>query len=258
MSKSKIIVIKIAVFLILIAISLTISYFFHGLMYDLIHKSEAVEPPAILEPNKPNQDEIKEIVSTTIVSEKYGTFELPVSNMLLSNMYNNMVFLDGTDFNYIWETEFEKVKKINSSVTDSSNLIFIYDGYHMLTSDILKGVAYNNTSFRYFVPENKVVNYIFTGEMSGYEKVYPLCVYNSFQLAITLPNNSSVYTNIDVKFYCKNLAINETVDFGYGEEIVSGNFLSVIISDKGCPLTDYIYDEIFADETTKITYNYAD
>ena len=64
MSKAKIIAIKIVVFLLIIAVVLTISYFFHGLMYDLIHKPAADIPPAdIVEPEKPNNEDNSNVVA---------------------------------------------------------------------------------------------------------------------------------------------------------------------------------------------------
>ena len=129
MSKAKIIAIKIVVFLLIIAVVLTISYFFHGLMYDLIHKPTADVPlQDIVEPEKPNNEDnsnvvAKELVSKTIVSEKYGTFEIPVNSMLLSNTTNNLIFADTTDFNYIFDKEIEKLKD-NKDITAESTFVF--------------------------------------------------------------------------------------------------------------------------------------
>ena len=264
MSKAKIIAIKIVVFLLLIAICLTISYFFHGLMYDLIHKPAADIPPAdIVEPEKPNNEDnsnvvAKELVSKTIVSEKYGTFEIPVNSMLLSNTTNCTIFTDGTDFNYIFEIELEKAKNLYSSVSDASELVFTYDSYHNLNSDILAGTAFISNNNHYFKPENNFVKYTFTVEFEENEDMklfYPMYVYKSMQLALTLPGNSSVLQQIDVNFYCKEMLMS----YPYDENTnINYYFLAVIISDKGCPLTDYIFEEIISDETTKITYNYKE
>lgn len=264
MSKAKIRAIKIVVIFLIVAMILTSSYFFHGLMYDLIHKPAADVPSAdIVEPEKPNNEDNsnvvdKELVSKTIVSEKYGTFEIPVNSMLLSNKTNCTIFTDGTDFNYIWEIELEKAKKLYSSVSDNSELVFFYDSYHNLTSDILAGKAFSSNNIHYFKPENNLVKYTFTGEFEENEDMksfYQFYVYKSMQLAVTLPGDSSVLEPIDVNFYCKEMLMS----YPHNENTnINHYFLAVIISDKGCPLTDYIFDEIMADETTKITYNYKE
>lgn len=193
----------------------------------------------------------KKIVSTTIVTDKYGTFEIPANSMLLQNNMTNMIFTDGTDFNYIWETELAKAKEMNTSVTDESELIFEYDSYHNLSEELLAGRAVtNNNGHHYFIPENRVVTFKFEGEAAQYKELYPLLVSQSMGLAVTLPNNTSISEIIYPKFYCKDIIVN----FQEKEFI----FLIVIISDKGCPLTDYIFDEIMADSSNKITYNYED
>lgn len=200
--------------------------------------------------NPSSTDNGKKIVSTTIVSDKYGTFEMPVNCLLLQNNITNMVFTDGTDFNYIWETELAKAKELNASVTDESELIFEYDSYHNISEELLAGRAASNNSHHYFVPENKVVTFKFEGEAEQYRDFYPILVYKSMGLAVTLPGNSSVTEQIYPKFYCKDMIINYQ-----GIEFI---FTAVVVSDKGCPLTDYIYKEILADSTTLITYNYAE
>lgn len=264
MSRAKIRAIKIVVIFLIVAMILTSSYFFHGLMYDLIHKPAADIPLAdIVEPEKPNNEDNsnvvdKELVSKTIVSEKYGTFEIPVNSMLLSNTTNCTIFTDGTDFNYIFETELEKAKKLYSSVSDASELVFTYDSYHNLTSDILAGTAFNSNYTHYFKPENNFVKYTFTGEFEENEEMklfYQFYVYKSMQLAVTLPGNSSVLQQIDVNFYCKEMLMPSPYDENLN---INYYFLAVIISDKGCPLTDYIFEEIMSDETTKITFNYKE
>ena len=262
MSKAKIIAIKIVVFLLIIAVVLTISYFFHGLMYDLIHKPAADIPPAdIVEPEKPNNEDnsnvvAKELVSKTIVSEKYGTFDIPVNSMLLSNTTNNLIFSDSTDFNYIFDKEIEKLKD-NKDITAESTFVFKCKRDNML-SDILNGTNINVPSGNcYFVIENQKIQYSFSDNL--YEKIYPYLIYDSMTLAISLLNDEvTPYQEIDVNFYCKSLFLNETIEDYSGELTLELYFSNVIISDTGCPLTDYIFEEIMSDETTKIIYNYAE
>lgn len=193
----------------------------------------------------------RQLVSTTIVSDKYGTFELPVSNLLLQNGFSHIVFVDGTDFNYIWETELEKAKELNSRVTDESELIFEYDYKFSIPENLIAGRAVaNHNGPYYFVPDNKVVKYNFEGENEIFKDIYPLVLFNSMKIAVTLPNDNSVTEIIKTTFYCKNFKVN------YQEQEY---FIAcVVISDKGCPLTDYIYDEMMADSTTQIVYNYAE
>ncbi len=193
------------------------------------------QPPTIVE---------KQIVSTIIESEKYGTFELPANSLLLQNNITNMVFTDGTDFNFIWETELNKAKELNSSVTEESELVFEYNSYSSISEDMFAGVKHDNhNGHYYFVPENKVVKFIGSEE---FKELYPILLNNCMNLSVTLPGNSSVTQAINVNFFCKNLKINY--------EDKKYIFANVIISDKGCPLADYIYDEIMSDSTTKITY----
>ncbi len=225
-----------------------ISYFTNGFKDNPFNKPGADVPPA---------GDTKEIVSKTIVSEKYGTFEIPVNSMLLSNTTNCTIFTDCTDFNYIFDIELEKAKKLYSSVSDASELVFTYDSYHNLTSDILAGTVFNSNYIHYFKPENNFVKYTFTGEFEENEDLklfYPMYVYKSMQLALTLPGNSSVLQQIDVNFYCKEMLMSYSNDENTNTNYY---FLAVIISDKGCPLTDYIYEEIMADSTTQVVYNFA-
>ncbi len=260
MSRAKIRAIKIVVIFLIVAMILTSSYFFHGLMYDLIHKPAADIPPAdIVEPEKPNNEDtsnVKELVSKTIVSEKYGTFEIPVNSMLLSNTTNNLIFADTTDFNYIFDKEIEKLKD-NKDITAESTFVFKCKRDNML-SDILNGTNINVPSGNcYFVIENQKVQYSFANDL--YKKIYPFLIYDSMTLAISLPNDEiTPFQEIDVNFYCKSLYLNETIEDYAGERTLELYFSNVIISDKGCPLTDYIFDEIMADETTKITFNYKE
>ncbi len=262
MSKAKIIAIKIVVFLLIIAICLTISYIFHGLMYDLIHKPTADVPPQdIVEPEKPNNEDnsnvvAKELVSKTIISEKYGTFEIPMNSMLLSNTTNNLIFADTTDFNYIFDKEIEKLKD-NKDITAESTFVFKCKRDNML-SDILNGTNINVSSGNcYFVIENQKVQYSFANDL--YKKIYPFLIYDSMTLAISLPNDEvTPFEEIDVNFYCKSLYLNEIIEDYAGELTLELYFSDVIISDTGCPLTDYIFEEIMSDETTKIIYNYAE
>ncbi len=262
MSKAKIIAIKIVVFLLIIAICLTISYIFHGLMYDLIHKPTADVPPQdIVEPEKPNNEDnsnvvAKELVSKTIISEKYGTFEIPMNSMLLSNTTNNLIFADTTDFTAYIDNGISKLKD-NKDITAESTFVFKCKRDNML-SDILNGTNINVPSGNcYFVIENQKVQYSFANDL--YKKIYPFLIYDSMTLAISLPNDEvTPFEEIDVNFYCKSLYLNEIIEDYAGELTLELYFSDVIISDTGCPLTDYIFEEIMSDETTKIIYNYAE
>ena len=55
---------------------------------------------------KPDSAAGKELVSTTIVNETYGTFELSANSMCLNmaEISNNLLYANGTDFNYLIES----------------------------------------------------------------------------------------------------------------------------------------------------------
>lgn len=235
----------IVILLACIAVGL-LGYFSNGFKDWSFNKKPGIEVPPT--------GNTKEIVSRTIVNEKYGTFELPVNSMLLSSTYNNIVFRDSTDLNYIWDAALEKAKNNkNVEFTEESKLVFTYDSYHKITEEVLEGIAKDNINgYYYFIPNNKIVKYIITGENAQYRDFYPIFVYDSMNLAVTIPNHSNVLEPVDFKFYCDVIVCDSQ------ELNIDINFLGVIISDKGCPLTDYIYDEIMADSNTQITYNYAE
>lgn len=225
-----------------------LGYFSNGFKDWSFNKKPGIEvPPA---------GNTKEIVSRTIVNEKYGTFELPANSRVLSNMYNCLIFLDGTDLNYIWEVALEKARNsTNASFTEESKLIFYYDRYYNLTEEVLEGTAKENINGNYyFIPKDRIVKYKMAGELAEFKEYYQMYVYNSMRLGVTIPGSSSVLQAVNFNFYCDV----SRIDIQESDIQESLYFSNVIISDKGCPLTDYIYEEIMADSNTQITYNYAE
>ncbi len=202
-------------------------------------KKPPVTPPAVE----------KQIKSTTIITEKYGTFELPAGNMILTSS-NNTIFNDGTDLSYVYNEAIEQAKKNTNegSITEESEVVFHYNSDFNNVEDILKGTAKVVAGHNFFVPLDKKVQFNFTGENEEYKDIYPMVFQNVMNLGVTIPNNSNAFTEIQLNFYC------ESVKIEYNE--LDMYYSVVIKSDKGCPLTDTIYAEIMADSNTKITYNY--
>ncbi|MDE6565844.1 MAG: hypothetical protein K2L47_02115 [Clostridia bacterium] len=243
MSKAKIIAIKIVVFLLLIAICLTISYFFHGLMYDLIHKSEAVEPPAILEPNKPNQDdksdvEIKEIISTTIVSEKYGTFVVPKDIMAVST-YTPILYRNGTDLTILKKeiADYYVSLDTNFNINDFDICLHVINNNSTTLKYSEKKTGYPN--YELYIFNNNVVEYNSDELEQEAERIY---------LIAKTGNNAPMLVSQKI------IVANVSTEINYMPMQITAS----INSDKGYPLTELMYKEMLADETTKITYNYAE
>lgn len=202
--------------------------------------------------NNPSTEQ-KQLVSTTIVSEKYGTFELPANNVITTNNCVNQYFSPGTDFNFIIEKEFEFASKKGETINETSKLVIFYEYAGSSIDDYWLGEVknINNTSVVFELKNNKIT---LKSNLSDEQiKGLPLAVNNYSKLVITTSESENVSLSYCItNFYCENLFIyDEFINATY-------SFLGVIISDKGCPLTDYIYDEMIADSTTQIIYNYEE
>ncbi len=240
-SKIKLIVTIFVVLAILGAILGGIGYFSNGFKnwnFKETNKPTVEEPtqqpPTIVE---------KQIVSTIIENEKYGTFELPKNYMSVNIINQNMCFANNTNFNYIIEENKELLKSVN--------LDFNFDDFYFAmlrtenchnSADYFGGeeiTILDNTIYKF---QNNTLN--FNDKTMNYD----IETYGA--LIPVLYRNNVVYGFMS-NFLCKEISIKIN-------DIYEIKLPAVITSDKGCPLTDYIFDEIMADSTTKIIYNYAD
>lgn len=66
---------------------------------------------------KPDSAAGKELVSTTYINEKYGTFELSANSMILNYMeiQRDLLFENGTNFNYLMEESIDLYNLFNLS-----------------------------------------------------------------------------------------------------------------------------------------------
>ena len=116
---------KVNTFLLFILILLVIGCIVTGALYhftDVIKvKSPSQDKPSLetpIAPDKPNDVVVnKELVSTTIVNETYGTFELSANSMILnfSEIQRDLLFENGTNFNYLLDETIALFNSFNLS-----------------------------------------------------------------------------------------------------------------------------------------------
>lgn len=192
--------------------------------------------------NKPGTDvppvsESKEIVSTTIFNEKYGTFVIPKDSMAVS-MFTPILYRNGTDLSII-KNEFAD----SYSSLDTNFNIDDYDICLHVINNNSTSLKYNEKKTSYpnlqlYLFNNNIVEYTNHEFEQEAERIY----------IIPKTDNAAVIP-IFQKIYVTSLTTE--INYMPAEITISIN------SDKGYPLTELMYKEMVADETTIITYNYA-
>ncbi len=195
----------------------------------------------------------KELVSTTIVNETYGTFELSANSMILNYMeiQRDLLFENGTNFNYLIDETIELYNSLNLSEE------------MFLKEDCFVGILANTGTSGKFMSD---------GSVTMWRDIY-----------FKLPNNVLIYPTdgspIDLKYESyptilfpdKNgnhdndkrldIIVNVYVqDYEYKMADIDLVFKSpvLVISDKGVPLTEKIYKEMLEDPATQITKHYKE
>lgn len=250
---------KVNTFLLFILILMVIGCIVTGALYhftDIIKvKSPSQDKPSLetpIAPDKPNEVVVsKELVSTTIVNETYGTFELSANSMILNYMeiQRDLLFENGTNFNYLMEESI-----------DLYNLFNLSDEM-LLKEDCVVGILANTgtsgkfmsdgsiTMWRdtYFKLPNNVLIYPTDGVPTDLKnESYPTILFPDKQGNHDNDKTLDIVVNVYVQDYEYKLP---DIDFVFKSPML-------VISDKGVPLTEKIYKEMLQDPATKILKNY--
>ncbi len=200
-----------------------------------------VNKPTIEEPPQ-QQDKDPEVIykvvnSTTIVSEKYGTFELPANGMLLNTMVQNVIFADNTNFNYIIDENKKLFKALEIDLNENVQFGMLRTENCHHSADFFGGNEISVGSQTIYNFENNTLNF--------QDKSVNFDIDTFGAILPVFYNENDMYTFLS-NFYCVQAVMNVN-ELTYSMPLV-------LISDKGCPLTEIIYNEIMADSTTKVTY----
>ncbi|HRF36257.1 MAG TPA: hypothetical protein PLZ09_03065, partial [Clostridia bacterium] len=214
-----------------------------------------------VEPNKPNEVVVnKELVSTTIVSEKYGKFELSANSMILNYMeiQRDLLFANGTNFNYLLDETIELYNSFN--ILDEM----------LLKEDCVVGILANTGTSGKFMSDGSVTmgrgrdTYF---KLPNNTLIYPTdgvptdLKYESYP-TILFPDKQGNHDNditldIMVNVFVKDYEYIVPLDSGSSIEYIFKSPM-LVISTTGVPLTEKIYNEIMKDPTTQITKNYKE
>lgn len=238
-SKIKLIVTIFVVLAILGAILGVVGYFSNGFKdwdFKNINKPSIEEPP-----QQPPTIVEKQIVSTIIENEKYGTFELPANGMLLNTMVQNVIFADNTNFNYIIDENKKLFKALEIDLNENVQFGMLRTENCHHSADFFGGNEISVGSQTIYNFENNTLNF--------QDKSVNFDIDTFGAILPVFYNENDMYTFLS-NFYCVQAVMNVN-ELTYSMPLV-------LISDKGCPLTEIIYNEIMSDSTTKITYKYAD
>ena len=256
---------KVNTFLLFILVLLVIGCIVTGALYhftDVIKvKSPSQDKPSLetpIAPDKPNDVVVnKELVSTTIVNETYGTFELSANSMILNYMeiQRDLLFENGTNFNYLMEESLDLYNLFNLSEE------------MFLKEDCVVGILANTgtsgkfmsdgsvTMWRdtYFKLPNNVLIYPTDGVPTDLKnESYPTILFPDKQGNHDNDKTLDIVVNVYVQDYEYKLGICHKlpdIDFVFKSPVL-------VISDTGVPLTEKIYKEMLQDPTTKILKNY--
>lgn len=249
---------KVNIFLLFILILLVIGCIVTGALYhftDVIKvKSPSQDKPSLetpIAPDKPNDVVVnKELVSTTIVNETYGTFELSANSMILnfSEIQRDLLFENGTNFNYLLDETIALFNSFNLSeplikddcvvgilAETGTSGKFIDDGYATFG---------RNTYLK--LPKNTLL-YPTDGSPIDLK-------YESFPTILVLDKNGNHDNDTILDFLIKVYVQDYKYKLPDVDYIVKSPVL--VISDKGVPLTEKNYKEMLQDPATKIIKNY--
>ena len=201
----------------------------------------------------------KELVSTTYITEKYGTFEVPVNHIIKNSNYfgpyTYLYFPNGTNLVPLFEGTIAYEKEypdyFNPVEIAVEDVRFVIDVYSYNQDKILNRVdlTYDESTNKYYFTDNKI-SYK-NGE--GYD-----IFMNFFDMKYsdrTLSGRNSFCTNVFVTSEKQIVDMSENLD---GSKMVEIPIVKLLISDNGTPLTEKIYNEILADSTTQIIKNYKE
>ncbi len=256
---------KVNTFLLLFLILMVIGCIVIGALYyftDIIKvKSPSEDKPSLeapVAPDKPNEVVInKELVSTTYVSEKYGTFEVPVKNILKNTndfgAYTYLYFPNGTNLLPLAESTMDMYKEysdiFNEINIDIKDVRFFIEPYVSDKDKILNRVdlTYDTSSSKFYFSDNKVTY----KNCDGYD-----IFMNFYDIKFCDNNTSNRYAlcaNVFVTSEKEMIDMSENLD---GSIMVEFPVVRLIVSDNGTPLTEKIYKEMLQDPATKIIKNY--
>lgn len=255
MSKAQIKIIAMVILVVVVILGVgtgLLAYYSNGFQnWDKFKSKPSLEVP--VEPNKPNEVVVsKELVSTTIVNETYGTFELSANSMILnfSEIQRDLLFENGTNFNYLMDETIELFNSFNLSAplvkedcvvgilanTGTSGK-FMSDGFVTMWRDT------------YFKLPNNVLIYLTDGVPTDlkYES-YPTILFPDKQGNHDNDKTLDIVVNVYVQDYEYKLP---EADYVFKSPVL-------VISDKGVPLTEKIYKEMLQDPATKIIKKYKE
>ncbi len=222
---------KIIIILILIAglIAGVLGYLSGGFKdWNFIKKPTVDVPPA---------EETKEIVSTTIASEKYGTFVVPKNSMAVST-FTPILYRHGTDLSLLKKeiADYYVTLDTNFNINDYDICLHVINNNSTTLKYATKKTGYPN--FELYIFNNDIVEYTSLDLEQEAERLY---------LISKTGNNVPMFTT--QKIFVTTL----DTEIAY----VPMQITVSINSDKGYPLTELMYREMLADESTQITYTYA-
>lgn len=195
----------------------------------------------------------KELVSTTIVNETYGTFELSANSMILNYMetQRDLLFENGTNFNYLMEESIEFYNSLN--ISDEM----------LLKDDGVVGILANTGTSGKFMSDGSVTMWrdIYF-KLPNNVLIYPTdgvptdLKYESYP-TILFPDKNGNHDNDKTLDIIVNVYVQ---DYEYKMADIDLVFKSpvLVISDKGVPLTEKIYKEMLEDPATQITKHYKE
>ncbi len=199
----------------------------------------------------------KELVSTTYITEKYGTFEVPVNHIIKNSNdfgpYTYLYFPNGTNLVPLFEGTIAYEKEypdyFNPVEIAVEDVRFVIDVYSYNQDKILNRVelTYDESANKYYFTDNKIIYK--NGE--GYD-IYM----NFFDMKYsdrTLSGRNSFCTNVFVTSEKQIVDMSENLD---GSKMVEIPIVKMLISDNGTPLTEKIYKEMLQDPATKILKKY--
>lgn len=256
MSKAQIKIIAILILVVVVILGVgtgLLAYYSNGFQnWDKFKSKPSLEVP--VEPNKPNEVVVnKELVSTTIVNETYGTFEFSANSMILNYMeiQRDLLFENGTNFNYLMEESLDLYNSFNLSeemflkedcvvgilANTGTSGKFMSDGSITMWRDI------------YFKLPNNVLIYPTDG--------VPTDLKNESYPTILFPDKQGNHDNDKTLDIVVNVYVQ---DYEYKLPDIYFVFKSpvLVISNKGVPLTEKIYKEMLQDPATKIIKKYKE
>lgn len=205
--------------------------------------------------NNENHLEESEVKSGTYHSDKYGTFVIPEGNMFSSFGYGVVTgFPNGTDLSYINDYITKKYNKLNN--TEYSNLNFAYKSYNTIDFEMLKENALkiyfnHNEYFAHFT--DNILKYDTTHESAWQGFLIDTFIavqedFSSFPTSMDMPAPPTESIIIDAQESILSLAVRvltRKVEVKVDNSTSMTMYVpTVIISDRGVPLTDEIYNEI--------------